>query len=72
MPPDRALPHTLASHFICITPCEVSLNKPLWQIEELKLSVVKKAVPNHKASKKQIQNLNLRFPGSKAHVLSSS
>lgn len=50
----------------------VLLLKPLLQMEELKLRVVKRAVPNHKASKKQIQNLNLSLSGSKAYVLSSS
>lgn len=64
-------PHTGVISFAKL-PCEVSLNKPLLQTEELKLSMVKKVVPNHKAGKKQIQNLNLRLSGSKAHVLSSS
>ena len=53
-------------------PVKSVLLKPLLQMEELKLRVVKKAVPNHKASKKQIQNLNLSLSGSKACVLSSS
>lgn len=34
--------------------------------------MLKKAVPNHKASKQQIQNLNLSLSGSKASFLSSS